>query len=152
MSLRLRPQPPGAETAAQITERAQIEATRRYPGIGIKNSPENLAFIAKVNELRNAGADEYFRTPDWPLRLAETLAQTEGWSRQNGQPVDGSAAAPAKSPTPEENTAPAGQTSPPDGAEPAGNTPTAGCGTRKMRPFPVPFPSIAPLRRKIPAR
>lgn len=77
------------ETAAQITSRAQREAIRRYPGIAVKDSPENSDFVKAVNDLKKQRADDFFQEPSWPLRLAESLAQRQGWKRAGAS--DGSA-------------------------------------------------------------
>ena len=70
------------ETPAQITERAQKEAIRRYPALGEKDSPENQLFIETFQELKHTGADDFFADPEWPLQLAELLAKRENWQRQ----------------------------------------------------------------------
>ena len=76
------------QETAEINARATREAIKRYPGIGVANSPENKLFVAKVNELKSAEATGYFESPDWPLRLAETLAFHEGWKRQDSHVID----------------------------------------------------------------
>ncbi len=73
---------------AEINARATREAIKRYPGIGVANSMENKLFVGKVNELKAADATGYFDSPDWPLRLAETLALHEGWKRQDSHVID----------------------------------------------------------------
>ncbi len=75
--------PPATETPAKITERAQREAIRRYPSIGVKDSPENELFVSTVKEMQNIGSTGLFRDPEWPLRLAEQLARQEGWERRD---------------------------------------------------------------------
>jgi hypothetical protein len=71
------------ESPTQINERAQREAIRRYPAIGVKDSPENELFLSTIQEMRNIGADGFFRDPEWPLHLAEQLARREGWERRD---------------------------------------------------------------------
>jgi hypothetical protein len=71
------------QTPSQINERAQREAIRRYPAIGVKDSPENELFLSTIQEMRNIGADGFFRNPEWPLHLAEQLARREGWERRD---------------------------------------------------------------------
>lgn len=70
------------ETPAQITERSQKEAIRRYPALGQRDSPENQLFIETFQELKHTGADDFFADPEWPLQLAELLAKRENWQRQ----------------------------------------------------------------------
>lgn len=85
----------------QITERAQKEAIKRYPGIGVKGSPENLAFAEKYHDLKNAGEDDFFKDPEWPLLIAEEVAAKEGWKRDNYEPMPGDGEPPATPETPE---------------------------------------------------
>lgn len=68
-------------TPAQITQRSQKEAIRRYPALGVKNSPENEIFVETYRELRNTGS-ELLKDPEWPLDIAEMLARKEGWERK----------------------------------------------------------------------
>lgn len=68
------------ELPADITARAKGEAMRRYPGIGVAESPENVLFVKRVQELRTE-RPEFFDEPEWPLYLAEALAQEQGWDR-----------------------------------------------------------------------
>ncbi len=84
---------PAPEASGEDTKPAQREAIRRYPGIGIKGSPENVQFIAKVQEMKRQGLTEYFQDPDWPFKLANALAVQKGWHRQDI--VDEDDAAPA---------------------------------------------------------
>lgn len=63
---------------AQATQRAQAEAMRRFPGLGKAGSPENKAFLDAVNDLK-ARKSEMLGEPEWPLQLAETLANRLGW-------------------------------------------------------------------------
>ncbi len=79
--------PSQKELAAQIAAYTR-EAIRRYPGIGLADAPENKAFVEKVNELKAAGAVDYFEKPDWPLLLADTLAKREGWKRQDSHVIE----------------------------------------------------------------
>jgi hypothetical protein len=55
-------------------EEAKREAVRRYPELGILNSKMNLEFIRLHNLYRRTRPD-FFRTPTWPLRLAEEAAK-----------------------------------------------------------------------------
>ena len=63
------------------TTRAQAEAVRRYPGIGVKGSPENAAFIEQFQKLK-AERPEFFNDEQWPLYLAEGVAKERGWIRE----------------------------------------------------------------------
>ncbi len=74
------------ETPAQITQRSQKEAIRRYPALGIKNSPENLLFIEMYRELRNTNS-ELLKDPEWPLDVAQMLARKEGWGKESAAPA-----------------------------------------------------------------
>jgi hypothetical protein len=71
-----------SEKPAQITERAQKEAIRRYPALGQIDSPENKLFRDTYTEMRQSGANDFFADPLWPLQLAELLAKREKWQRQ----------------------------------------------------------------------
>jgi hypothetical protein len=71
---------------AQITRSAQEEAMRRYPALAIKDSLENAMYISTYKAFRDAGNDEFFAKPEWPIELAELLAQREGWVR-GGSPM-----------------------------------------------------------------
>lgn len=80
------------QTPAEITKAAQMEAVRRYPGIGIKGSPENQLFVTAVKEQKFAGENEFFSDPKWPLVLAEILAEKEKWPRADQVEVSPEAA------------------------------------------------------------
>jgi hypothetical protein len=71
----------GPETPETVTARAQREAIRRYPALGVKNSLENQMFVSTYNEIREAGGDDFFTNPEWPIELAELLAKRERWIR-----------------------------------------------------------------------
>jgi hypothetical protein len=83
----LRPLPPPAPTAddlEMLTASAKAVAVRRYPALGIQGSIENSAFVQEYQRLRQVkeqGGDDYFADPEWPLALAEMLAQSRGWAR-----------------------------------------------------------------------
>ena len=68
------------ELPADMTERANTEVVRRYPQIGVKDSPENILFRERVAEFK-AERPEFFDEPDWPIYLAEGLAKEQGWIR-----------------------------------------------------------------------
>jgi hypothetical protein len=55
-------------------EEAKREAVRRYPELGLLNSKMNLEFIRLHNLYRRTRPD-FFRTPTWPLQLAEEAAK-----------------------------------------------------------------------------
>jgi hypothetical protein len=77
-------QPPPAtsdkDAVGTVTSRAQAEAVRRYPAIGLKGSPENEIFLARFNRLK-AERPEFFEDEEWPIYLAEAVAKEEGWQR-----------------------------------------------------------------------
>ncbi len=62
----------------QLNELAQQEATRRYPGLAEKFSEQYDQFLSASKDLRVTLPD-YFKNPEWPLRLAEKLAAANGW-------------------------------------------------------------------------
>ncbi|MEA3209038.1 MAG: hypothetical protein QOE70_2095 [Chthoniobacter sp.] len=74
---------------------AQREAVRRYPQLGTAGSPLNKAFVAEFNRRKQANPD-FFRTPDWPMRLADELAPkptlrydiAKRWSIDGGEGKD----------------------------------------------------------------
>ncbi len=72
-----------SDASSATTERAQREAIRRYPPLGVKGSPENRLFISTYQELKHTGVNDIFSHPDWPLRLAESLAEEQGWPRRD---------------------------------------------------------------------
>lgn len=63
---------------------SQREAIRRYPELGKNGSPKNQAFVTAVKEQKHTGAVEFFDDPNWPLMLAEYLADKDGWRRADG--------------------------------------------------------------------
>jgi hypothetical protein len=71
----------GPETPENITARAQREAIRRYPALGVKGSLENQMFVSTYREIRDAGGDDFFTNPQWPIEIAELLAKRERWVR-----------------------------------------------------------------------
>jgi hypothetical protein len=83
---------PAKSGPVNITEEAQREAIRRYPAIGLKNSPANMLFIESYQELKHSGADDFFANPEWPLALAEMLAKREGWNQPGGKPAQANGA------------------------------------------------------------
>jgi hypothetical protein len=114
----------GPETPDQVTARAQREAIRRYPALGVKDSLENQMFISTYREIRDAGGDDFFTNPQWPIELAELLAKRERWTRGAGPLTvsSGPAAAAAEEAQAEDAAAKAADTEArellPDTAEP----------------------------------
>jgi hypothetical protein len=68
------------ETPEEITRLAKMELMRRYPAIGVKDSPENELFVARIKELQVEMPD-LMKDPHWPLTIGEQLAAQEGWKR-----------------------------------------------------------------------
>jgi len=77
---------PSDKDLAEITRSAQQEAMRRYPALALKDSLENAVFVSTYKQLKDAGSDDFFGNPEWPLELAELLAKREGWQR-GGSPM-----------------------------------------------------------------
>lgn len=63
---------------AEITQRAQAEAMRRYPALGKAGTPENKDFVDTVKDLTSRKSD-FLNNPEWPLELAQMLARRNGW-------------------------------------------------------------------------
>jgi hypothetical protein len=61
-------------SAAWTVATAQKEAVRRYPQLGVANSPMNRAFVARYQQIKAQNAS-YFRDSSWPLHLADEVAQ-----------------------------------------------------------------------------
>lgn len=74
------------ETPEEITKLAKTELMRRFPAIGVKDSPENEMFVARINELK-VELPDIFSNPRWPLEIGEQLAAQEGWKRADA-PAD----------------------------------------------------------------
>ena len=60
----------GAKFAS--VEDAQREAVRRHPAVGVSGSAENKEYVARYKRYQQDRPD-YFKTQDWPLRLAEEV-------------------------------------------------------------------------------
>ena len=69
---------------AEITRNAQADAIKRYPALGIKDTRENRAFLETYKRLKSSESD-LLNDPEWPLQLAEALAEREGWRRADIQ-------------------------------------------------------------------
>jgi hypothetical protein len=77
---------------AEITRNAQQEAMRRYPALSVKDSLENGLFVSTYKQLRESpNSTNFFANPEWPIELAELLAQREGWMRGSGPSTTGPA-------------------------------------------------------------
>jgi hypothetical protein len=63
---------------AEMTQRSQKEAARRFPGLARPDSPENRIFVDAVRDLTQRNS-ELLEDPEWPMQLAETLARRLGW-------------------------------------------------------------------------
>jgi len=96
----------------EITKLSGAELMRRYPAIGVKNSPENELYVARVKELR-LEMPGLFNDPHWPLTIGEQLAAQEGWDRA-GAPTDENA------PPPQQSLPPKGEPASPQPPAPAG--------------------------------
>ena len=95
------PAPPKATPKAdsEITNRAKAEAAKRYPALAIKDSMENTIFVTTVQDFRtNPNVADFFEDPQWPLVLADMLAERNGWKRSDVPQPDAPAPAPAKTP------------------------------------------------------
>jgi hypothetical protein len=66
---------------AKVTQRAQAEAMKRFPGLGQKGSNENKLFLDAYNELKRIDS-EILADPEWPMHLAEILAQRYTWKEE----------------------------------------------------------------------
>ena len=64
--------------AIEIERRARTEALRRFPALASANSAENQEFIKAVSELKQKNS-AMLSDPEWPIRLAEILAQRSNW-------------------------------------------------------------------------
>jgi hypothetical protein len=57
---------------------ANKEAMRLYPGLAEKFSDQNQKFVEASRELKETLPD-FFKSPEWPLKLARDLAAANGW-------------------------------------------------------------------------
>jgi hypothetical protein len=108
------PPPVAADPATtEITHRAQAEAVRRFPPLADKASAENKQYVQTYNELKERHS-ELLEDPEWPIRLAEVLAQRLGWP--DAEATDSAdAAQPPASPMPSEALPPPDAPEPPAG-------------------------------------
>lgn len=65
---------------AKAVNQAMIEVRRRYPAVGQDGTPENRAYLSAYKELERLRPD-FFENPQWPLKLADLVAKSEGWRR-----------------------------------------------------------------------
>lgn len=71
-----------SRSALEITRTAQATAVERYPALSIKDSRENQAYVQSYMHLKQTNPD-FFKDPEWPLQLAEALAERDGWKRED---------------------------------------------------------------------
>ncbi len=95
----------------QLNELAQKEATRRYPALAEKFSEQYDQFLSASKDLRVTLPD-YFKSPEWPLRLAEKLAAANGWKSVDELDAEAKGAKPEAPAT--EDAAPIAPPSAPD--------------------------------------
>jgi hypothetical protein len=62
----------------EIERRARAEALRRFPALASQGSPENQEFLTAYNQLKEKHS-AMLDDPEWPIRLAESLAQQSQW-------------------------------------------------------------------------
>jgi hypothetical protein len=48
--------------------------------VGQDGTPENRAYLSAYKELERLRPD-FFENPQWPLKLADLVAKSEGWKR-----------------------------------------------------------------------
>jgi hypothetical protein len=109
---------PAPETPAQVTQRAQREAMRRYPALAVRGSVENELFVNTYNELKIVGS-EVLNDPEWPLDIAESLAKRNGWRAVDEPAPLGDATRPAGAPPAEAPQPLTPQLAPPPEVPPA---------------------------------
>jgi hypothetical protein len=73
--------------ADKITRKSQVDAARRFPGLAHKGSDENKLFLEAYNDLKKMKSD-LLEDPEWPMRLAEILAQRFSWQESGVIDVD----------------------------------------------------------------
>lgn len=66
----------------EMTRAAQAEAIRRYPALSVQDSRENRTYVEAYMKLKESNPD-FFTDPEWPLQLAEGVAEREGWKRED---------------------------------------------------------------------
>lgn len=71
----------------EIERRSRAEAIRRFPALADKKSPENQEFVRTYNQLKE-DRSRLLQDPEWPVRLAETLAKDLGWKQVDDMESD----------------------------------------------------------------
>ena len=65
---------------AELTAAATETAKQLYPALAVRDSFENMSFVAEFQKIKNSKAGtEFFGDPEWPLVLAQQLARRDGW-------------------------------------------------------------------------
>jgi hypothetical protein len=54
---------------------------KRYPKIAEKDSAENRSYLEAYRELKASGEESFFEDPQWPLKLADSVAKRESWEK-----------------------------------------------------------------------
>jgi hypothetical protein len=72
---------PEEDPVQRATRLAQEEAVRRYPALSVAGSAEHASYLEAYNELARLRKFEFFKDPQWPLRIADLVAAREGWKR-----------------------------------------------------------------------
>lgn len=65
----------------EVVRRAQDEAIKRYPNLAVEGTPEHSLFMAEYTNLTDSGSG-LFDDAQWPLLLAEFLADKHGWEKK----------------------------------------------------------------------
>jgi hypothetical protein len=121
-------------TMAKITKKAQEEAARRFPGLRQQGSPEHRLYLDTYNDLKKRNS-EFLDDPEWPMNLAEILAQRNQWQESGVVDFD---APPVTEPTIAPGTKMLSE--PKEAANPQPATP----------PVPAPAPAPLPVEDKLP--
>ncbi len=74
---------PDEDPQQRATRLAKDEAVRRYPALTVPGSPEHSLYLEAYNELARLRKFDFFKDSQWPLKLAESVAQREGWKRMD---------------------------------------------------------------------
>lgn len=88
---------PDEDPVQKATRLSKEEAVRRYPALTAIGSPQHAHYIEAYNELARLRKFDFFKDPQWPLKLAEIVAQREGWKRSD-IPGEGAPQTPQGSP------------------------------------------------------
>jgi len=125
----------------EIERRARAEALRRFPALASQGSPENQEFLAAYNQLKDKHSP-MLEDPEWPIRLAEDLAQQSQWeeipetANSTDDEVVGRGAAPPVS-TGDEVVGRASTPPPPTAVKVEGHKPSQPSGRGSTPPAPV---------------